>query len=110
MGMPPAQPPPTQPSLTYVDRVEVSETFAHSLRRLTFDGANIYLEFVVNRMDDPQPPRPPTGNSVTTCRLVLPLIGALELSTHLNALMSSLRSQGLVPVPPPGNPGRPTLN
>jgi hypothetical protein len=58
----PNQPP--QPILTYLDRPEVSETFADSLGKLTLEGFNAKLEFVVNRMDNPSPPNPPTGKAV----------------------------------------------
>jgi hypothetical protein len=69
----PPQPLPqqAQAQLTYVDQPEISETFADSLRGLTFDGMNLRLEFVVNRLDEPKPPNPPTGKALTACRLIV---------------------------------------
>jgi hypothetical protein len=49
MATPQATMIPGQSQLTYVDRPEVSETFAHFVRRLTIDGVIIHLEFVANR-------------------------------------------------------------
>jgi hypothetical protein len=37
-----------QPLLTYVDRPEIPETFADSCARMTVEGFNAKLEFVVN--------------------------------------------------------------
>jgi len=102
----PAQPPQTVPSLTYVDRPEVPETFADSLERLFVDGASVRLEFVVNRFDDPQPPKPPTGKKYTACRVVLP-IGALpQVLNQLSNIMKVLVQQGVFqPVHPGPTPG-----
>ena len=64
----PNQPPvpaqlPVQAQLTYVGRPEISETFANSLYRISFDAFQVRMEFVVNRLDDPKPQTPPTGKS-----------------------------------------------
>jgi hypothetical protein len=87
---------PVQPEMKHVDRIDVPETFVHSLRRLHFDGANFQMEFVVNRIDDPQPNTPPTGTMVTTCRLVLPLPGAIGLLNSLAAAAQGLADQGII--------------
>ena len=97
MATPPATMIPGQPQLTYVDRPEVSETFAHSLRRLTIDGVNIHLEFVVNRMDDPNPPAPLSGKAVTVARLVMPLAGMFDLYNNLTGIVRSLRANQQMP-------------
>jgi hypothetical protein len=96
MANPPPQPAPAQPQLKHVDRVDVSETFVHSLRRLNFDGANLQMEFVVHRIDDPHPPAPLTGTMVTTCRLVMPLPGAIGLLHSLSAIAQGLSDQGII--------------
>jgi hypothetical protein len=85
-----------QASLAYVDRPEVSETFVDSLRGLMFDGMNLRLEFVVNRMDEPRPPNPPTGKSYTACRVVIPLTGAMPMIAQLQGLIANLQAQGLL--------------
>ncbi len=91
---------PGQPQLSYLDRPEVSETFAHSLRRLTVDGVNIHLEFVVNRMDDPDPPAPLSGKAVTAVRLVMPLAGMFDLYNSLTGIVQTLRAnQATLPGP-----------
>jgi hypothetical protein len=87
---------PLQPMMTYVDRPEVSETFADSCARMTFEGFHVKLEFAVNRLDDPKPPAPPTGKAVTACRLVLPIPGMLDLHAKLTQLVNTLQAQGVL--------------
>ncbi len=103
-----SQQPPTPPQLTYVDRSEISETFADSLGRLTFDGIHLRMEFVVNRMDDPKPPAAPTGRALTACRVVIPLPGMLDMLNKLQAVVAALQAQGaLRPITAPPTAGRP---
>jgi hypothetical protein len=105
-------PPPqqqAQPQLSYVDRPEISETFVDSLARAWFDPLhNLRMEFVVNRLDDANPPSPMTGKSVTACRIVIPAPGLVDLYAKLGALISVLQQQGIVRtfVQPPTS-GRP---
>lgn len=102
------QQPPTPPQMTYVDRPEISETFVDSLGRLTFDGIHLRLEFVVNRMDDPQPPAPPTGKALTACRLVIPITGMIDMIGKLQAVMATLQAQGVLrQIQTPPTAGRP---
>jgi hypothetical protein len=104
----PSFPQPAQPMLTYLDRPEIPETYADSLIRASIEGFNVKLEFVVNRMDDPRPPAPPTGKSITTCRLVLPLPGMLQLHAQLTNLIGTLQAQGalklMTQIPQTGKP------
>jgi hypothetical protein len=102
------QQPPKPPQMTHVDRPEISETFADSLGRLTFDGIHLRLEFVVNRMDDPNPPAPPTGKALTACRVVIPLPGMIDMVGKLQAVMATLQAQGVLRhIQPPPTAGRP---
>lgn len=99
---------PQPPQLTYVDRPEISETFADSLGRLTFDGLTLRMEFLVNRMDDPNPPTPPTGRALTACRVVLPLSGVMDMAGKLQMLMAQLQAAGVLrQVQTPPTSGRP---
>ena len=109
----PNQPPlpaqlPVQAQLTYVDRPEISETFADSLYRISFDALQVRMEFVVNRLDDPQPQTPPTGKSFTACRLVMPLAAMLDLHGKLGTMITMLQQQNVIrPVIQPPTSGRP---
>jgi hypothetical protein len=94
MPNPPSGQFPVQPKMTYVDRPEISETFADSLGRMNFDGLNAKLEFVVNRMDNTNPPALPTGKAITACRLVLPVVCILDLHAKLSRLIATLEAQG----------------
>lgn len=55
MAIPPLQQQVAQAQMRYVDRIEVSETFADLLGRVFCDGITLRMEFSVNRMDDPVP-------------------------------------------------------
>jgi hypothetical protein len=99
-----------QPTVTYVDRPEISETFADSCARVSVEGFNAKLEFIVTRMDDPKPPAPPTGKAMTTCRLVLPLPGVLALHAKLTQIINALQAQGVlsqIAQFPEQSPGKP---
>ena len=107
-------PPPVQnliqPTITYVDRPEISETFADSCARISVEGFNVKLEFIVTRMDDAKPQTPLTGKAMPTCRLVLPLPGILDLHGKLTQIIGTLQAQGAlrqIPVAPGSQSGKP---
>jgi hypothetical protein len=101
-----AQAQPTQ--LTYVDRPEISETFADSLWRVTVDNMVVKMEFVVNRMDDPNPPTAPTGRATTSSRVVISLPGMIDMLTKLQAIMAQLQASGVIrQIQNPPTSGRP---
>ncbi len=108
MAMPPPHPTPVQPQMTYVDRSEISETYADLLGRLSTDGITARLEFLVNRMDDAQPGAVPTGKAVTACRVIMPLAGMLDMAAKLQAIIGQLQAHGtLRQVHVPEGPQRP---
>lgn len=91
-------PQPSQPGLhlAYVDRLEVPETFVDSLEKALFDGVSLRLEFVVNRIDAPQPPRSPTGKKITACRLIMTPQGFLSMFGQLQTMVAGLQHQGVL--------------
>lgn len=94
------------PTMRYVDRPEIQETIADSLRVLTFDGHSLRLELCVNRMDPPDRPTEPSGSQVTVCRLVLSLPLAIDLTKKLEQLENTLKASGHLKVkvaPGPAN-------
>jgi hypothetical protein len=95
---------PVLPKMTRVERLDVPETFADSLGKMTFDGMNAKFEFVVNWFDEPQPGQQVTsGKSISACRLILPIAGVLQLHGQLTALVATLQAQGALrklPQPP----------
>jgi hypothetical protein len=105
---PPPPQTPTQPQMTYVDRPEISETFADSLYRISFDSLQIRMEFVVNRFDDPQAGVAPTGKAITACRVVMPLPGMIDMHAKLSAIIQTLQAQNVLrTVTQPPTSGRP---
>jgi hypothetical protein len=97
MPNPPGQH-PVQSRLTYVDRPEISETYADSCARVTVEGLNAKLEFAVNRMEDPKPPAPPSGKALTVSRIVIPIPGLVDLHAKLSQIISTLHAQGVIKV------------
>jgi|SRR6266851_1876780 len=94
--------------LTYADRSEISETFADSLWRVGFENMLLKMEFVVNRMDDPNPPAAPTGRAMTACRIVIPITGMIDMLGKLQAMMAQLQAAGFItPITNPPTSGRP---
>lgn len=94
----------TGPALSYVDRPEISEAFADSIQAFVFDGAVLRIEFTVTRYDDPKPPAPPTGRKATSCRLVLPPGGIVDLMSKMEHLKTALVSAGILT--PAGAPAK----
>lgn len=82
--------------ITYVDRPEVSETFADTVEKMFFDNQTLRIELCVTRMNDPSPPNPPSGEKYTACRLVLPPLTALDLVIKLQQLVALLEQQGVI--------------
>ena len=83
--------------LEFVDRPELVETFADSVRGVMFDGSVLRVELCVTRLAG-------TGAaggqaSMTrqpACRLVLTATGAVELFNQLQQVMGALAQQGVV--------------
>ena len=88
--------------ISYVDRPEVAETFVDTVEKLSFDGQTLRMELCVTRMDDPNPPHPPTGRKFTACRLVLQPLAVLDLADKLQQLVAMLEQQGIVKRGVPG--------
>lgn len=80
----------------YIDRPDISETFADSFGVGTFDGATTRLELCVTRLDPPNPPKPATARKYPICRLVLTPEATVELFNQLSGLLSALQQAGLV--------------
>jgi hypothetical protein len=90
--------------LTFVDRPEVSETFADAVRTVGFDGQTMRIEFCITRMDEPKPPNPPTARQYPCCSLVLSANAGVDLFNRLQQIMSALEQTGAIkrnmPTPP----------
>jgi hypothetical protein len=83
------------PRIEYVDVPAISETYADTVRGMMFDGQSVRLELCVTRMDEPKNGNGQlTGKRQTACRVVLPLSAALDLSSKLGRMMTSLAKQG----------------
>jgi hypothetical protein len=78
------------------------------LWRVTFEDMHLRMEFVVNRVDDPNPPAAPRGKAVTACRVVISLPGMVDMLGKLQAVMTQLQAAGVLrPITNPPTTGRP---
>src|SRR5882724_1564880 len=91
---------PAQPhlQLQYVDRPEVSETFADFVQRIQFDGQTLRFEFCVTRLDDQRSPTPSTvtGKRYPACRLVLSAAAAVDLMNKMQQITAGLIKAGVL--------------
>jgi hypothetical protein len=92
----PSAPQAQNVQIRFVDRPEVTETFADSSRAVTFDGQTMRIEFCTVRMDEPRPPDPPTGRQYPVCRMVLTPNAALDLFNKLQQIMAALEQSGAI--------------
>ncbi len=84
------------PKTRFIDRPEVSEVFADSIRAISFDGQTMRIEFCVTRMDEPIPPNPQTGKQYPVCRVVLTPNTGINLFSKLQQIMQELEKRGAI--------------
>lgn len=82
------QPPPLVEDLT------VKDTFADFCIGISLVGSNLHLTFGSLTADHTKPTAPPTR--VVSARLVLALLGAVELRDMLTQIIDSAAKQGLI--------------
>ena len=82
--------------LRYVDLPNLSETFVDSFHFATFDNNTLRIELCITRMDEPKPPKPPTGRKITACRLVLTPNVTVELYNQLSKFIQIMEKQGQI--------------
>ena len=86
-----------QETIQFVDRPELLETFADSVRGVMVDGSVLRIELCVTRFTSPGA----GGGQASVmrqpaCRLVLTSSGAVELFNQLQQAMGTLARQGVV--------------
>ena len=84
------------PLYQYVDRPDVSETFADFVQRIQFDGQTLRLEFCVSRLDEHKAGTPATGKRYPACRLVLSTAAAVDLMNKMQQITSGLVKAGVL--------------
>ena len=82
--------------VSFVDRPEVSETFADSVRSIHFDGQTMRMELCSTRLDRPDPSIPPTAMHYPVCRLVLTPTATIDLFNKLQQVIAHLEKSGAV--------------
>jgi hypothetical protein len=92
---PETQQAPTGPTFQYVDIPNLSETFADSIHRVSFDGQSLRLDFSVTRMEESTPGQL-TRKRYPACRLALSLAAAVELINQVQKIAASLTQAGVL--------------
>ena len=84
-----------QAQLRYIDREDLTETFADSISGVVFDGQTLRIEFAVTRLDEVKPNTPITGRRYPTCRIVLPPAAAVDLINRMQQIATALTQAGV---------------
>jgi hypothetical protein len=86
----------TAPQIRFIDRPEVTETFADSIHGLSFDGQTMRIEFCTVRMDPPKSQETRTGRQYPACRMVLTPNAAIDLFGRLQQIIQALEKSGAI--------------
>ena len=97
---PSAQRERTAPTIRYLDRPEIAETFADSVTGVVFDGQTLRLKFAVTRLDEIKPETPITGRRYPTCRVVLPPMAAIDRINRMQQIAAALTQAGVTRTAP----------
>lgn len=87
-------------TIRYVDRADLTETFADSISGLVFDGQSLRIEFAVTRLDEVKPGAPISGRRYPACRLVLPPAAAVDLINRMQQIGAALTQAGVTKTTP----------
>ena len=91
-----AQAPQPQVQFEYIDRPEISETFADFVNRIQFDGQTLRIELCISRLEDQKPPAPPVGKRYPACRLVLSVGAGVDLINKMQQITANLLKAGVL--------------
>ena len=87
-------------TIRYIDRPELTETFADAVSGLVFDGQSLRIEFAVTRLDEVKPNSPISGRRYPACRLVLPPAAAVDLINRMQQIGTALTQAGVARTTP----------
>jgi hypothetical protein len=87
-------------TIRYVDRPDVTETFADAVSGLVFDGQTLRIELAVTRLDEVRPNSPITGRRYPVCRLTLPPAAAMDLINRMQQIGAALVQAGAAKATP----------
>jgi hypothetical protein len=88
-------------NIRYVDIPELPETFIDSFRTSFFDGTSFRIDLCATRIDELNPPNPPTARQYPVCRLVMPPQAMLAIFNNLQNLINTLIKEGVLKTEPP---------
>jgi hypothetical protein len=88
----------------FIDRPDLTETYADSIHSISFDGQSLRLIFSVTRLNDVKQNQPTSGKRYPSCRLVLSVNAGIELINQTRQISAALMKAGLIKenTPAPG--------
>jgi hypothetical protein len=90
---------PPGTKITFVDRPNLTETFADSLETFTFSDGLLRFDMCCIRLETPANPgtqNPPSAKKYPVARLVIPLDTAVTLFNQLNLVFGALEQSGTI--------------
>ena len=91
---------PKATELRYVDRPDLTETFADAINSVIFDGQSMRIELGVTRLDDMKGFK---GRRYPAARLVLSPAAAIDLINRMQHTAAALAQAGVVRVAQPAS-------
>ena len=88
----------------YVDRPDLPETFADSVKYVTFDGATVRVELCVTRVEDGASAAARSSRRYPVSRLVLRPDAAVDLFIQLQRLIATMEQRGIIKRQAPAKP------
>ena len=82
--------------IEYIDRPDVTETYANSMGKCFFTEGIANIELCVTRLDKPDPTNPPAGKRYPVCRLALTPQAVIQLFQGLNGIMGAMEKEGII--------------
>jgi hypothetical protein len=84
------------PGFSYLDIPTVAEAFADGVHQMSWTGQAAYLTLSVNRFDETSANARPSGNRVTSARLILSPNALLELHNRTSEIIDILEATGVI--------------
>jgi hypothetical protein len=82
--------------LEFIDRLDVTESYADSVHSISFDGQSLRLTFCISRMNELKQDEQVSGKRYPSCRLVLSANAAVDLMNRMRQISAALTRAGFL--------------
>ena len=80
----------------FIDRPDLTGTYADSIHSISFDGQSLRLVFSVTRINEVRQNQSASRKRYPTCRLVLSVAAGIELINQMRQISAALINAGLI--------------